>query len=153
MQSAAGIMIVVGLGAYLMAVTQGTALLVAEVSNVPYRLALFVVWAGYTAFTLRSGSRGVVLNDTMMFILFVIAGFLALFWVVAAAGGWFSAVESLANFAAKPGLIAWHGTTGPGANWQTPAEALTWAVILGVAWSVVVAVSPWQASRYLMAKN
>jgi len=43
--------------------------------------------------------------------------------------------------------------TGTGANWQTPGDALTWAVILGVAWSVVVAVSPWQASRYLMAKN
>ena len=153
MQSVAGIMIVIGLGAYLMAVTQGTALLVAAVSNVPYRLALLVVWAGYTAFTLRSGSRGVVLNDTLMFILFVVGGFLALYWVVASAGGWFSAVESLANFAEKPGIIAWHGMTGSGANWQTPAEGLTWAVILGVAWSVVVAVSPWQASRYLMAKN
>ncbi len=43
--------------------------------------------------------------------------------------------------------------TGPGANWQTPGDALTWAIILGLAWSVVVAVSPWQASRYLMAKN
>ncbi len=152
-QSVAGTMIVIGLGAYLMAVTQGTALLVAAVSNVPYRLALLVVWAGYTAFTLRSGSRGVVLNDTMMFILFVVGGFLALSWVVASAGGWFTAVESLANFTAKPGIIAWHGMTGPGANWQTPAEGLTWAVILGVAWCVVVAVSPWQASRYLMAKN
>ena len=43
--------------------------------------------------------------------------------------------------------------TGPGANWRTPADALTWAMILGLAWSVVVAVSPWQASRYLMAKD
>jgi sodium/pantothenate symporter len=46
-----------------------------------------------------------------------------------------------------------HGVTGPDATWQTPAEALTWAIILGAAWSVVVAVSPWQASRYLMARN
>jgi Na+/proline symporter len=150
---AAGVMIVAGLGAYLMAVTQGTALVVAEASGLPYRVALLVVWAGYTAFTFYSGSRGVVINDTMMFLLFVVAGFVALGFVVAAAGGWFASVEALATFAAKPDIIAWHGMTGTGANWQTPGDALTWAVILGVAWSVVVAVSPWQASRYLMAKN
>jgi len=42
---------------------------------------------------------------------------------------------------------------GPEANWTTAADAVTWAIILGVAWSVVMMVSPWQASRYLMAKN
>jgi sodium/pantothenate symporter len=152
-QSVAGIMIVVGLGAYLMAVTQGTALVVTEVSNIPYRLALFVVWAGYTAFTFYSGSRGVVVNDTMMFLLFTVAAFVAMGCVVASVGGWYPAVEALATFREKPGIIAWHGVTGPGANWETPADALAWTVILGLAWSVVVAVSPWQASRYLMAKN
>ncbi|HEU5468881.1 MAG TPA: sodium:solute symporter family protein [Steroidobacteraceae bacterium] len=152
-QSVAGIMIVVGLGAYLMAVTQGTALVVTAVSDVSYRLSLLIVWAAYTAFTFYSGSRGVVINDTMMFILFMIAGFVALGCVVGASGGWLPAVEALATFDDKPGIISWHGVTGPGANWQTPADAMTWAVILGLAWSVVVAVSPWQASRYLMAKN
>ena len=42
---------------------------------------------------------------------------------------------------------------GPDAIWKTPAESLTYAMILGVAWGIVVAVSPWQASRYLMAKD
>ncbi len=152
-QAAAGTLIVVGLGFYLVAVTQGTALVAARVSGVSYSTALVIVWAGYTAFTFYSGSRGVVINDTLMFLLFTIAGFVALGCVVAAVGGWFPAVQSLATFADKPGIISWHGMTGPGANWDTPADALTWSVILGVAWSVVVAVSPWQASRYLMAKN
>ena len=152
-RAAAGIMIVIGLGAYLMAVTQGTALVVTEVSGLSYRVALLAVWAGYTAFTFYSGSRGVVINDTMMFILFMVAAFVALGYVVGAAGGWFAAVDALATFDAKPGIISWHGLTGPGANWATPGDALTWAVILGLAWSVVVAVSPWQASRYLMARN
>jgi Na+/proline symporter len=152
-QSAAGIMIVVGLGAYLMAVTQGTALVVTNVSNVPYRTALFVVWAGYTAFTFYSGSRGVVINDTMMFVLFMIGAVVALAYVVGDAGGWFPAVDALATLREKPGIIAWHGMNGPHATWKTPADALTWSVILGIAWSVVVAVSPWQASRYLMARN
>lgn len=37
--------------------------------------------------------------------------------------------------------------------WKTSIEGLTWAIILGVAWAGVIAVSPWQTSRYLMAKN
>jgi sodium/pantothenate symporter len=152
-QSVAGLMIVVGLGAYLMAVTQGTALVVTKVSDIPYGFALLAVWAGYTAFTLYSGSRGVVINDTLMFLLFMVAGFVALGFVVGSAGGWFASLDALARFEAKPDIIAWHGRTGAGANWRTPADAFTWAVILGLAWSVVVAVSPWQASRYLMAKN
>lgn len=152
-RAVAGIMIVIGLGAYLMAVTQGTALVVAGTSHLSYRTALLVVWAGYTAFTLYSGSRGVVINDTIMFLLFMVAAFVALGFVVGSAGGWGASVEALATLEGKPGIISWHGMTGPGANWATPGDALTWAVILGVAWSVVVAVSPWQASRYLMAKN
>jgi Na+/proline symporter len=152
-RAAAGIMVVVGLGAYLVSVTQGTALVVAQVSDVPYRLAMLAVWAGYTAFTFYSGSRGVVINDTLMFALFMVGGFVAFGYVIASVGGWHSSVESLAIFQDKPGIISWHGMTGAGATWATPAEAVTWAVILGVAWAVVIAVSPWQASRYLMAKN
>ena len=35
----------------------------------------------------------------------------------------------------------------------TPGETLIYGIILGIAWGIVVAVSPWQASRYLMARN
>src|SRR5262245_14381878 len=102
-RAVAGLMIVIGLGAYLMAVTQGTALVVAEASGLSYGTALFVVWAGYTAFTFYSGSRGVVINDTMMFLLFMVGGFVAVGFVVNASGGWFASIESLATFDAKPG--------------------------------------------------
>jgi Na+/proline symporter len=152
-QVAAGLTVIVGLGAYLVAVTQGTALVVASVSDIPYPVALVLVWIGYSVFTMYSGSRGVVITDTIMFLVFSFAACVALAFVVNASGGWFATIESLSGFAAKPGIISWHGVTGPDAAWQTPAEALTWALILGLAWSVVVAVSPWQASRYLMARN
>lgn len=152
-QVAAGLTIIVGLGAYLVAVTQGAALIVTRVSDLSYPAALVIVWLGYTVFTMYSGSRGVVITDTIMFLLFSIVSYVSLAFIVSAAGGWFATIDALAGFTAKPEIISWHGVTGPDAAWRTPAEALAWAVILGLAWSVVVAVSPWQASRYLMARN
>ncbi|MGI9571370.1 MAG: sodium:solute symporter family transporter, partial [Desulfobulbia bacterium] len=41
----------------------------------------------------------------------------------------------------------------PGQRWETPTDFLIWFLIISVAWSFVTAVSPWQSSRYLMAKN
>jgi len=152
-QIAAGLTIIVGLSAYLLAVTQGASLIVSEVTDIPYSVALFMVWAGYTSFTLYSGSRGVIITDTMMFLLFTVVAFLALYFIIDNAGGWFTAIESLAAFEPKPDLIAWHGYLGPGSQWQTPRDGFTWALIMGLSWGLVVAVSPWQSSRYLMAKD
>jgi len=152
-QIAAGLTIIVGLSAYLLAVTQGAALIVSEVTAIPYAAALFVVWVGYTAFTLYSGSRGVIITDTIMFLLFTVVAFVSLYFIIDSVGGWFVAIESLASFEPKPGLIAWHGYIGPESQWKTPVESLTWAILIGVSWGLVVAVSPWQSSRYLMARD
>lgn len=152
-QVAAGITIIVGLGAYLVAVTQGAALIVTRVTDFSYPAAIVTVWTGYTVFTMYSGSRGVIITDTIMFLLFSVAAYAALAFIVTASGGWFATIDALATSTDKPGIIAWHGATGPGSIWSTPGQALTWAVVLGLAWSVVVAVSPWQASRYMMARN
>lgn len=86
---------------------------------------MIVVWAGYTACTFHSGSRGVVINDTLMFVPFTLAGFIAVGCVLAATGGWSASVTALSGFVDKPGITAWHGVTGPGANRATPGEALT----------------------------
>ena len=152
-QMFAGISIVVGLSAYLLAVTWGMALIITEVTGFSEVAAIVLVWVSYTLFTLYSGSRGVILTDTVMFLLFSGIIVITCFFIVDAAGGWFSAIESLATYEAKPGIIAWHGRIGPDVYWQTEWEALIWASILGVAWGIVVAVSPWQTSRYLMARS
>jgi len=74
-------------------------------------------------------------------------------YLVAEAGGPSAVVSSLAGLESKPDVLAWHGLTGENAQMGTPAEALVWALTLGVVWATVVAVSPWQSSRYLMARN
>ena len=149
----AGISIVAGLSAYLLAVTWGMALIITEVTGFNEVGAILLVWASYTLFTLYSGSRGVILTDTVMFVLFSGIIVVTCFFIVDAVGGWFTAIESLATYQEKPGIIAWHGRIGPDVYWQTQWEALIWASILGVAWGIVVAVSPWQTSRYLMARS
>ena len=153
LQALAGLTIVVGLAGYLLAVNWGVALIITQVSGISYPAAIVIVWFGYTGFTLYSGSQGVILTDTIMFALFTTVALLALYFIVDAGGGWFSTVEQLAVYADKPGIIAWHGVVGPESTWKTPLDGFIWAMILGVAWGVVVAVSPWQASRYLMARS
>jgi sodium/pantothenate symporter len=53
----------------------------------------------------------------------------------------------------KPDIAAWHGTVGPGTEWATPVDYLIWAVAIDLSWGIVYAVSPWQASRHLMARD
>ncbi len=153
LQAFAGLTIVFGLSCYLLAVTWGVSLIISQVTGLSGAKTIFIAWFGYTLFTLYSGSRGVILTDTLMFLLFTAVALLALFFVIDASGGWRASVEQLAVFEAKPDLISWHGVIGPDYSWKTPSEALAWALILGFAWGMVVAVSPWQSSRYLMARS
>ncbi|MED4689687.1 sodium:solute symporter family protein [Peribacillus frigoritolerans] len=150
---AAAITTILGIAAYLVAVTQGAAVLLAEVSGVSYPMALVIMWVVYSSFTILSGAKGVMVNDTVMFFLFSIATYLSFPYIIKSAGGFPDAVTKAANLAERPDLLSWHGITGPAATMGTPWEALAWAVIMGLVWGIVIAVSPWQSSRYLMARN
>ena len=152
-QAAAGVTIIGGVTAYLLAVTQGASLAVSEVMDIRYDVTLLIVWLGYTSFTIYSGSRGVVLTDTVMYVLFTFVGFLSLYYIVGATGGWFATVESLAVYDAKPRILSWHGVVGEDSRWQSPFDSVGWGIVLGISWGFTIAVSPWQSSRYLMAKN
>ncbi len=152
-QAAAGVTVVLGLGGYLLAVTQGTAVILSQLTPLSYAQGLFVAWLSYTLFTLYSGSQGVVLTDTLMFLLFTVMSFVALYYIVDVHGGWLATLDGLVALEGKPDLMTWHGAVGPGTEWETPADYAIWSVITGIAWSLVTAVSPWQSSRYLMAKN
>lgn len=152
-QSAAGVTIVLALGGYLLAVTQGAAVLLVDLVGVSYEQGLFLAWISYTLFTMYAGSRGVILTDTLMFLLFTCAAFFALVYLVDVQGGWVEVVTGLVQVESKPDLMSWHGIVGPGTDWETPMDYLIWALIIDLSWGVVYAVSPWQSSRHLMAAN
>jgi sodium/pantothenate symporter len=152
-QTAAGITIIFGLGGYLLAVTQGTAFLLTHITDFSFTQALFISWASYTAFTMYSGSRGVILTDTLMFLLFTSVAMMALNYLVQDAGGWVAAVKGLTTIAEKPDLMAWHGMVGDDTPFSSVLDFALWNTTLALAWGLVYAVSPWQSSRYLIARD
>ncbi|WP_174614691.1 sodium:solute symporter family protein [Virgibacillus ihumii] len=149
----AGITTIFGVSAYLVAVTQGGALLFSSVSGISYGVSVAIIWIAYTSFTFLSGAKGVLVNDTIMFIIFLLATVVGVPFILHATGGWPDAIINTASLQTHPGILSWHGLNGSESFFNSPVEALMWAVILGLVWGTVVAVSPWQTSRYLMAKS
>ncbi len=152
-QALAGVTIILALGGYLLAVTQGAAILLSELTELSYVQGLVVAWISYTLFTMYSGSRGVILTDTLMFLLFTVASTAAIVFLVQELGGVPRIVENLVAIDEKPDLLSWHGMIGAGTEWPTAMDYLIWAVVIDISWMLVYMVSPWQSSRHQMAKN
>ncbi|MEM6512962.1 MAG: sodium:solute symporter family protein [Pseudomonadota bacterium] len=152
-QALAGYTIIFALGGYLLAVTQGAAILLSQITELGYTQALIVAWLSYTLFTLYSGSRGVILTDTLMFLVFAFASFFAVVYLVDNFGGVSAIVTELVSLEEKPGLMSWHGVIGENTYWPTAMDYLIWGMIIDISWLMVYAVSPWQSSRHMMAKN
>ena len=152
-QQAAGITIILGLGGYLLVVTQGAAILLSELTGMAYFQGIVLAWLSYTLFTMYSGSQGVILTDTLMFLLFTFATFFFVIYIVSDLGGIAHAIEQLTQVESKPDIAAWHGTVGPGTEWPTAMDYLIWTLIIDMSWGVVYAVGPWQSSRHLMARD
>ena len=152
-QTVAGLTIILGLAGYLLAVTQGAAYLLSQVIDVEIRTALLVVWASYTIFTMYAGSKGVILTDTLMFLLFSGVAVVVMVYLVDDAGGMSRAVYDLASLPEKPGLMSWSGAVGEGFDFSSPAHLAAWNVTMAFGWGLVAAVSPWQSGRYLIARD
>jgi sodium/pantothenate symporter len=152
-QQVAGFTVILGLGGYLLVVTQGAAILLSDLTELSYHQSLLAAWLSYTLFTMYSGSRGVIITDTMMFLLFLIGTAIFVVVIVQDLGGLTASIEALTRSQVKPDITSWHGTIGPGTDWPTAMDFLIWVVVIDLCWGVVYAVSPWQASRHLMARD
>lgn len=153
LQQFAGFTIILGLGGYLLIVTQGAAILLSDLTGLSFVQSLLIAWFSYTLFTMYSGSRGVIITDTLMFLLFMSATVAFVFYIVNSFGGISAAISNLAQLEAKPGIASWTGIVGDGTYWPTALDYVIWAVVIDIAWALVYAVGPWQASRHLMARD
>ncbi|MDO4555339.1 MAG: sodium:solute symporter family protein [Lachnospiraceae bacterium] len=149
----AGVITIISLMAYLLASITGVGILMQELTGFSYHTCLFLAWACFTMFTFYSGSKGVVLTDTLMFIIFLFGAILAGPIIFKAQGGLPELLTNLMNNPEIPeGLLDFHGNiAGTGAN--DVFGAVMYAVTMGIIWFITVAVSPWQAGRNLMAKS
>ena len=145
------LILIVSVSAYLLSAIQGVATLISSITGLDYSLCTVIVWLAFTAFTIYSGSPGVLLTDTIMFLIFLTAALVAVPFIVHAAGGWFGGIAALANCESMPGIIYWSGNLGY--LYPDGVSNLAWALTYGLVWALVVSVSPWQTSRYLMARD
>ena len=152
-QRTSGMIIMLSIGIYLLIVTQGAAILLSDLTELGYLQSLIVVWLSYTFFTMYAGSKGVILTDTLMFLLFTGATLVFAYYIVSDLGGVASSIENMAQLESKAGIASWSGIVGPGTEWPTPMDYLIWAFVIDIAWSAVYIVGPWQAGRHLMAKD
>lgn len=145
------LIMIVAVCAYMLSAIQGVASIMSSISGMSYSLSVVIVTLTFATFTVISGSPGVLLTDTVMFLTFLFAAMLALPYVVKAAGGWFGTIEAMANSDEIPGILSW--TNNLDYMYTSGWKNLAWAVTYGIVWALVVSISPWQTSRYLMAKN
>lgn len=148
-----GIITVISMTAYLLASITGVGILMNELTPFSIEVCYLLSWFAFTAFTFYSGSKGVVITDTLMFILFIGASLIAGPYIFKSQGGLSNLLENLVNNPNAPsGLLDFHGNiAGTGAS--NKFGAVMYAVTMGIIWLVTVAVSPWQAGRNLMAKS
>ncbi|CCQ98729.1 Na+/solute symporter [[Clostridium] ultunense Esp] len=149
-QKLAGITTIISMTAYLLAVLQGTTLLMQELTGMSLLMCLLISWICFTSFTFYSGSAGVILTDTIMFIIFIGATILAGPSVFKKAGGLSNLIPNLLASPNVPkDILTYHGNLDGGTIYQ----AMSYMITIGLVWLITVSVSPWQASRNLMAKN
>lgn len=149
MRTLATITSIVTMCVYLLSVVMGMGTLMSVVTGLNYKICVIIGTLVFVFVTLVSGSKGVLISDTLMFSLFTSALVAAVFVIVGKAGGINSVFSSLNQ--QKTGLVSAGGDTSylyPSA-WMN----IIWGVIQGVLWMSVCMVGPWQSSRYLMAKN
>lgn len=151
LQRLASVTLMVAVTAYLLSAIQGVSTLMTQITGLNYKTCVILAWLAFTIFTVYSGSMGVLITDTIMFLVFLVAALIGIPYIIGAAGGWNEGIVALANSTSNPGIISW--TNNLSYLYPTGFQNLIWAVVYGIVWAIVVMVSPWQTSRYLMAKD
>lgn len=145
----AAITAIITMTVYTLSVMQGIGTLMNYVTGVDYNLCVLLALITFAILTITSGSKGVLITDTLMFSVFTIAALISVGIIVGKLGGWNTAVENITKL--DDTLLSWSGDLNY--LYPTGAENMAWAVMTGLTWTAVCAVAPWQSSRYLMAKN
>lgn len=149
MRALSSFVAIVTMTLYLLGCMQGIGVLMNAVTKLDYNICILLALITFTTLTVLSGSKGVLITDTIMFGIFTVASLVFVVVVANKAGGWYSGMKELA----LSGLadLSWSGDLNH--LYPTGAQNFIWAFLYGLVWMFVCATGPWQSSRYLMAKN
>ncbi len=142
---------IIMMSVYYLSVIQGVGTLMSIVTGVDYNICVALSVVVLTVITVISGSRGVLITDTLMMGLFTVGTLVAVGFIMGETGGWFGAIDKIASSESTSNILSWAGK--PGALYNTGWDNLAWGLSYGIVWMSVCAVGPWQSSRYLMAKD
>ena len=142
---------IITMSVYLISIVQGIGTLMNTVTGVDYKICVTLSLVVFTFITVLSGSRGVLITDTLMASVFTVAMILAALFISHRTGGWFGSIKIIASDPGLNPLLSWSGRLG--VLYNSGAENIAWAFIYGIVWMSVCMVGPWQCSRYLMAKD
>lgn len=145
------IAVVVAMAVYLLSVTQGGSTLMANVTGLPYNVCVIMAVTLFTIMVISSGSKGVLITDTIMFGLFTTIGVIAVIIVSVKGGGWYNIIEDISANPETHDLLSWHGVLGY--LYDTGWENMLYFWAYGICWAGVGFIGPWQCSRNLMAKS
>ena len=159
MKKLAAITAIITMTVYLLSVMQGIGTLMNVVTGVDYKWCIAIALVVFTVITVTSGSRGVLITDTLMAGLFTVAMIFAMFAISGNLGGWFTAIDKIASNETFSAMLSWGGRTtawtegGALPLYANGMSNVLWGLTYGVVWMSVCMVGPWQSSRYLMARN
>lgn len=134
---------------YMLSIIQGIGSLMSYVTGLDYLVCIILALITFTVLTFTSGSKGVLITDTIMFGIFTLATIACSFIIINKAGGVNGAIQSITQI--NPDVFSWHGSLSH--LYNNGVENIIWAVATGLTWITVAMCAPWQSSRYLMAKN
>lgn len=151
----AAVILVFSLTAYLLACMTGTGILLQELTGFSRATCIFIAWICFTSFTFYSGSKGAILTETAMFMIFVGASILAAPYIFSAQGGLGELLTNLMNNPDAPnGLLDYHGNpAGTYGEGTSIFNTVMYAIAFGIVWLITVGISPWQAGRVMMSKT
>ena len=129
---------------YLISVCQGVNVVICDTFGWSKMTAQLIILGIVTIFTMAGGMKGVVVTDTIMFVIFFFAACAVAPFVIGALGGW---PDGIANAATQtPDLLTWHGT-------YTPFKGFWQILENNVASFMLVLGSPQLLSRVFIAKS
>ncbi|MGF1472977.1 MAG: sodium:solute symporter family protein [Rubrobacteraceae bacterium] len=143
-RGASMVIVLVSMILYLIAVLLGVNVVLETIFGWGVVTSLVVTIGVITVFTFIGGMRGVVITDTVMFVVFFLAAVALAPFILSAAGGW---PEGLQRASAElPRFTLWHGTYGI-------FEAIFLFFELGIVGIVLVTASPQMISRAYIARD